>query len=747
MELRIADTMKQTLKTLPGDDVRQIMWRYAGRFDLAMLVQSVRPVARGPVARLVAQGGRNSHEWTPEKNSLLAVYDDSGITASFLDPSQGGFIEGPKNLALSLVAFELAWVDAGAATCSLASNLGLAPIHECGTPEQREHYMARCAPAKPGENRKTERAAFALTEPLPFVGVETSMLSGKVRVAEWRDGAEPVLQVDKRGRFITNMAFANIVTVAVESSDKRIKGSCMIILEETDPGIFDRGAATKKLVHQLSSTCDPIFSQRVPASRIVGGYTVKNGVIIPNHDHSEIIETVFRRTRVTVGLMTAAKLISAVEPVIRYQRTRFRGGDVEDTSSPRYELGLQQKQDALHRLVDIWATGEASASLGFTAARMYDELDPLEKVKDALFAQQNITGARARLKALASSAKDALEYLDLAAAPENKRDAARFTALQEDPVVSFVLLDAQANVFCPACKLWNTGHGATMMREAVSLMGGYGVTEDCPGFLGLKWMDAQLEATYEGPESVQRRQLSVTMCTEVFLALFKKWIVELRHIASDKAGTGACTLASAMEMWLWTLNHLQNTPDANGARLYHGTRQGVTFPLADILCWLLAARAFLLDVLELESKGPSNPALAEGLEGLTNFMTDLCHVQCARAAGETGRICAELVYGYNRHPEWDQAGCNRCYAADDLDVLENVIPGIATSARGVNDVTENNATHPFKEGPCVQANGLESFGRMRLKLDGCLTGSRLAKDRAAEALTQVMIPEALDYPV
>ena len=41
----------------------------------------------------------------------------------------------------------------------------------------------------------------------------------------------------------------------------------------------------------------------------------------------------------------------------------------------------------------------------------------------------------------------------------------------------------------------------------------------------------------------------------------------------------------------------------------------------------------------------------------------------------------------------------------------------------------------------------ESFQRLRTKLDGCLTGSRLAKDRAAEALTKVMIPEALDYPM
>jgi hypothetical protein len=41
---------------------------------------------------------------------------------------------------------------------------------------------------------------------------------------------------------------------------------------------------------------------------------------------------------------------------------------------------------------------------------------------------------------------------------------------------------------------------------------------------------------------------------------------------------------------------------------------------------------------------------------------------------------------------------------------------------------------------------METFSRLRGKLDGCLTGARLAKDRAANALTEVVIPEALDYP-
>ena len=53
----------------------------------------------------------------------------------------------------------------------------------------------------------------------------------------------------------------------------------------------------------------------------------------------------------------------------------------------------------------------------------------------------------------------------------------------------------------------------------------------------------------------------------------------------------------------------------------------------------------------------------------------------------------------------------------------------------------------LKAGPCVKFDGLEDFVRLRAKLDGCLTGCRLAKDRAAESLTKVMTREALDYPV
>ncbi len=691
------------LRTLPGDDVRQIMWRFADRFDFQMVVQSTRAVARGPVARAVAKGARNSHEWTEDKAALLLEFDAAGITSASVDPEYGGYIEGPKNLVLGLVAFELAWVDAGAGTSSMSNTLALAPIHERGTDEQKRIYMARTVPPQPGEDRKIWRGAFALTESIPYVGVDTGVLSGRVRIAEWNDGEEPLLHVDKRGRFITNMGAANFVTAAVDSGDPRFKGSCMVILEETDPGLWDRGTPTKKLAHQLSSTRDPVFSLRVPANRIIGGYTVKDGVIIPNYSHAEVIEAVFTRTRATPALMTSAKLLSAVEPVIRYHRRRFRGAAGLTEGTPRFDLGLQQKEDALHRLVDVWAAGEAGASLGFTTARLLDTYDAIEKAKTEVFAGQGIAGGRAELKALRARESAAVEYVMLSSqASLDATASARLAELQADAVIRFIATESLSSVLIPAAKLWNTGHGVNMMREAVSMMGGYGITEDCPGFLGTKWIDGQLEATYEGPEVVQRRQLSVTMSRSVFLVQFRLWITHLKELASERPEMGTGVLAAAMELWLWSREYLSGAKDGLGKDLYTNQRHGVTFPLADALAWLVASYHLVLDVLELAVRGPENPALAEGLDGLVRFYGDLSHVHNAKAAGEAARICAELVFGYRAAPN-----------------------------AGGGDAPED----------------LAPFGTLRTQVEASLAGSQLAKDRAADALAQVMIPEVLDYPV
>lgn len=684
------DNTRQSMKMLPGDEVRQIMWRYTDRYDIQMAVQGARSVARGLIAKLVADGARNTHEWTEAKNEMYQAFDDCGITAAGLDPEYGGIIEGPRNFALALLAFELAWVDGGAATTSLVNNLALGPIVEKGTPEQRERYMTLCAPGNP--SGKIWRGSFALTEPLPYVGVETGVMCGRVSVAEWKDGEEPMLKVEKRGRFITNMAVANFVTAAVDSADPKIKTSCMVILEETDPGVFDRGAPTLKQVHQLSNTHDPIFSLTVPASRIIGGYTIQDGVIVPNLTHSEIIEAVFARTRVTVGIMTAAKMLSSIEPVIRYQRGRFRGAAGVEEGSPRNELGIQMKEDAVQRLADVWACGEAAASLGFAIARSYDEAMPVDDEAHAILKAQGADGGRAMLKALKQPQTDAIVWIKELQKPEAERDAALVDRCSSDTLVKYVRYGAVNNILCPACKLWDTGVGTSMMREAVSMMGGYGITEDCPGWLFNKWVDGQLEATYEGPEVVQRRQISVCMNNPVFQEEIRLWIAELKNMDVLKPGRGFAGLADGFEVWQWAYDYTKKTKDAEGKLLANGQRHGVVFGLADSLAWLCAAYCFVKDVEELETKGPEHPVVGAEIEGYVNTFTDLAHVQIGRAVGETIRVCNELVYGYTENT-----------SADVYVALVN-------------------------------------------KASAALAGFRMAKDRVARDLTAIMIPEALDYP-
>src|ERR1035437_713452 len=165
----------------------------------------------------------------------------------------------------------------------------------------------------------------------------------------------------------------------------------------------------------------------------------------------------------------------------------------------------------------------------------------------------------------------------------------------------------------------------------------------------------------------------------------------MRRIASDRPGTGACTLASAMQMWQWTLNHLQKATDPDGNKLYHGQRQGVTFPLADALCWLLASRCQILDVLELEARGPDDPVASEGLAGTVQFLSDLCHTQAAQAAGEVSRICAELVFGYSPHPAWADEAHKGCFLAGELEFYEETMPGISCMAI---DVLTGDGSHP-----------------------------------------------------
>lgn len=221
-------------------------------------------------------------------------------------------------------------------------------------------------------------------------------------------------------------------------------------------------------------------------------------------------------------------------------------------------------------------------------------------------------------------------------------------------------------------------------------------------------------------------RLCEAVASPAFLALVPGWIRELREIAATRPDTGACTLATAFQLWSWTMKHFQS-----GAAARSEWAPSAVAELSDEICVLLAARAFVLEV------AGKTPPCAQPEHGLR---ADLCHVHAAHASATAGSACAELVYGYRKHLVWDAEGVAACYNADELDELEGLMPGLACSAYATGDVVETNGAHAAKAGPCARFDGLETFTQLRARLDRCLTGARLARERAASALMHAAAP-------
>ena len=535
--------MKRSTDRSWWDEVHGTMWRLSGRDDLTELTRSARQIARQVVEPLAASLGRSDHSWTDEKARLLRVLDDGGLTSIVANSG------GASALPLAASLWELAWIDGGAAVCALSGALAQMVVRDFGTPEQRASYVS------PDVRR---HGALCLTEPLPGAGSDATMVDGRIGIAEWKPGEQAVLEVEKRGRFTSHMDFADFAIAAVDSRDARLRGSCLVILEPGDAGIFDRGTSIRKLGHQLSSTTNPTFRLRVPAERILGGYSTEGDIIVPKYNHRELLAPAFRRTRAVMALVTASKMLSVLAPVIACYRAYDKG------------------ESDLGPVVDLWATGEAAASLGFSAARLSDDLD-------------------------------------------------RFGAGSPS-------LEKQTAVICPAAKLFSTMRAAEMLRIAANIVGKDRTFEAGSGFVGRKLIDAQLESVYFGPEAAQRREIAVFMTDPTFLAEFEAWTLAIRQV---EGLPGAIALAAAMELWSWTLGHLRHAKDSCGLPVFRDVRQTVTFPAADALSWLLAARALVLDVLALKTVE----------DGLMEFYIDLTTVFSAQAAGSVAQVCTELLFG------------------------------------------------------------------------------------------------------
>ena len=181
-------------------------------------------------------------------------------------------------------------------------------------------------------------------------------------------------------------------------------------------------------------------------------------------------------------------------------------------------------------------------------------------------------------------------------------------------------------------------------------------------------------------------------------------------------------------------DYLQKATDPTGGKLYHGAAPGRD--LRPGRCAELADRFALPDsgCAGTGSARRSDPVAGEGLVGTVQFLNDLCHVQAA-AAGEVSRICAELVFGYTPPSGMGRKGtCSHLlFRTANLTNLNKPCPAFRRWPSMLSARTAAiQESRPVRGLRRYQA----TFSGCRPSLPTCLTGSRLAKDRAADTRKQ-----------
>jgi len=100
-------------------------------------------------------------------------------------------------------------------------------------------------------------------------------------------------------------------------------------------------------------------------------------------------------------------------------------------------------------------------------------------------------------------------------------------------------------------------------------------------FLGQKWM-RRAGTTYEARKSAAIWQLSITMTNPLFSpSSLMDSTSNARFLPPRRR---PCATRQGDETLALDLQHIQTATGCRGVKLYHKTRRGVTFPLADALC-------------------------------------------------------------------------------------------------------------------------------------------------------------------
>lgn len=218
---------------------------------------------------------------------------------------------------------------------SAHTSLGVAPILEFGTEEQKQKYLPKMASGE-------WIGAFGLTE--PNAGTDAA---GQQTTA-WFDEKTNEWVLNGSKIFITNAGYAHVYIIfAMTDKSAGLKGISTFIVEADTPG-FSVGKKEKKLGIKGSATCELIFEDcRIPKENLVGAIGKGFKIAMMTLDGGRI------------GIAAQALGIAggALDETIKYVKERKQFG-----------RALSQFQNTQFQIADMYVKVEASKHLVYKAA-------------------------------------------------------------------------------------------------------------------------------------------------------------------------------------------------------------------------------------------------------------------------------------------------------------------------------------------------------------------------------------------
>lgn len=291
-----------------------------------------------PVAKELDEKGEFSLDLTAKMGEL-------GLFGIRTPQEFGG--QDMDTLAYVIAVEELARVDSSqAATIAAHTSLGIGPIMNYGTQEQKQKYLPMLSTGK-------ALWAFGLTEPDAGSDSRATKTVARLENDHWIINGSKI--------FITNGASSinKGATVQVVSGEENGKKEFSTILVDADTPGFKRVPMHGKMMWRASDTAQLFFDEcRVPASNILG----KRG------EGSKIMLSTLDSGRLAIGAMGLGLAQGAFEMALTYAKARKQFGKP-----------IAQFQVNAFKLADMALKIELARNLLYKGAWLKTNNKPYEK--------------------------------------------------------------------------------------------------------------------------------------------------------------------------------------------------------------------------------------------------------------------------------------------------------------------------------------------------------------------------------